>query len=156
MWMMMMMREGGPKSAVGIHILNLFVIIIHRRRWVVPHPHSGWNVVMVLLLRWKMSSIDSITSDWPVSEPHGLIVWVVWMMLVDLMNLLIVLVVEVVWMMRNILHPLVDPMLFLHLFLVPWPLWRWKLVRECGMLHFLWFFLRSCFWLFLFPSKNFG
>lgn len=66
-----------------------------------------------------MSSIDSITSDWPVSKPHGLIVRVVWMMLVDLMNLLIVLVVEVVWMMRNILHPLVDPMLFLHLFLVP-------------------------------------
>lgn len=71
---MMMMREGRPKSAVGIYILNLFIIIIHWRRRVVPHPHSGWNMVMVLLLRWKMSSIDSITSDRLMSEPHGLIV----------------------------------------------------------------------------------
>lgn len=156
MWMVMMMREGGFKFVVGINILNFFVIIIYRRRWVVFNFYFGWNMVMVFLLRWKMFFIDSIIFDWFVFKFYGLIVWVVWMMLVDLMNLFIVLVVEVVWMMRNILYLFVDAMLFFYLFFVLWLFWRWKLVRECGMFYFFWFFFRSCFWFFFFFFKNFG
>lgn len=156
MWMVMMMREGGFKFVVGIYILNFFVIIIYRRRWVVFYFYFGWNVVMVFLLRWKMFFIDSIIFDWFVFKFYGLIVWVVWMMLVDLMNLFIVLVVEVVWMMRNILYLFVDSMLFFYLFFVLWLFRRWKLVRECGMFYFFWFFFWSCFWFFFFFFKNFG
>lgn len=155
MWMMLN-RKSWPKPAVDIHLLNLFIVIIHWWRRVVPEPGSGGNMVMVFLLR-EGSPIDGFVSDWSVSQSHGLVVWMMkWMTVVDWMNLIIVLpllllvVVEVVWVVGNILHPLVDAVLLLHLFFVPGP-FRWrKLIGECGILHLLWCLFGSfCFLLFL-------